>query len=82
MKAGPLDRALVVVLGLYLAGTGGVALWRGRWLYTDYLGLRVLSPLALLTGIALVLLGTAFWRRAVCGRRARAEGAGGAAAQR
>ena len=58
-----LDRALVIVLGLYLTGTGGVALWRGRWLYTDYLGLRVPAPLALLSGLALLLVGTALWRR-------------------
>jgi len=64
LKLGACDRAAVVVLGLYLAGTGGAALWRGRWLYTDYLGLRILSPLALLTGIVLLLLGTALWGRA------------------
>lgn len=58
-----LDRAAILVLGLYLTGTGSLALWRGRWLYTDYLGLRVPAPFALLVGAALLVIGTVLWTR-------------------
>ena len=46
--AGLLERVTVAVLGVYLGGTGLSALRRGHWLYTDYLGLEVPAPLALL----------------------------------
>ena len=56
-----LERAAVLTLGLYLAGTGASALWRGEWLYADYVGLRVPAPLAVLAGVLLLILGTVRW---------------------
>lgn len=58
-----LERVTVLTLGLYLAGTSLDALRLGRWLYTDYLGLDVPAPLALLAAILLLLLGTVRWSR-------------------
>jgi hypothetical protein len=58
-----LERVAVVVLGLYLTGTGVLSLLRGRWSYTDYLGLDVPAPLALATGLLLLVLGVVRWSR-------------------
>lgn len=58
-----LERVAVVVLGLYLVGTGSAALGRGRWSYTDDLGLDVPAPLAVLAGALLLLLGLVRWSR-------------------
>lgn len=57
-----LERAAVLVLGVYLTGTGASAIARGSWFYTDYLGLHVPAPLAVVAGLLLLLLGTARWR--------------------
>lgn len=57
-----LERAAVVVLGVYLTGTGASAIARGTWFYTDYLGLLVPAPLSIVAGLLLLLLGTARWR--------------------
>lgn len=59
-----LERAAVLVLGVYLTGTGASAIARGAWFYTDYLGLHVPAPLSVVAGLLLLLLGTARWRSA------------------
>lgn len=62
-----LERAALVVLGLYVSGSGLVALRHGLWFYTDYLGLRMPAPLAILAGLLLLAAGTALWPRLTSG---------------
>jgi hypothetical protein len=61
--AGLLERVTVAVLGVYLGGTGLSALRRGHWLYTDYLGLEVPAPLALLAASLLLALAARPWSK-------------------
>ena len=54
-----LERCAVVVLGLYLAGSGLQALLRGAATYSNWLRWPVAAPLAIVLGVILVVAG--FW---------------------
>jgi hypothetical protein len=60
-----LERTAVLILGLYLLGTGVSKLRNGRWLYPNYLGRQALAPAAIVVGLLLILLGLFRWSDAM-----------------
>ena len=55
-----LERCAIVVLGLYLAGTGLRAMSAGRWVYANYLRAAVAAPMAIAIGAALIVAALVF----------------------
>lgn len=52
-----LERCAIVVLGMYLAGTGIHALGSGGWTYLNYVRSPVAAPIAIVIGVALIVAG-------------------------
>jgi hypothetical protein len=54
-----LERAAIIVLGLYLAAVGTNALASGDWMYSNYLRWPVAAPLSIAIGVVLMIAGFA-----------------------
>ena len=58
---GRLERAALLLGGLYLTGTGVSTLATGQTIYSNYLGAPMLAPLTTLVGALLIVVALFGW---------------------